>query len=552
MRAERLLSFVLFLSVPVSVAVCVLCGPVGCATRRGVQLGSEVADADFLPREGAYVSVGPIWEGRAVGGGAAPAVAHNVSLEEGECYAITALAKNGKQAALLVSIEGPGGEKRESVFATAAGASLFCPDKGGAHKIVVTSKRRPVNYACRVWRRTVGALESGALAVPHRLPLNRLVSTEGGRPVDKEALRKAEDAAVFSIVTRRAGQLVVNLHNVENMTFSLNKDCDNRSVMSDSDVLTSRRKNSTVLTVPQMTPGTYCLLAWSLGGDAPRRFGVHVRTLPPVKKERRCEDAALLTLGKELDRGVRAAFRIADHTQGGFFSYRSETRETHTIQDTRRLKFTHPQRLAVMTSIDGFVTVCLENGCGPEAEIIACKSISGRDPLYTTVPAGTTVLYVSPEDRYLQRGVEIGLDAAPTDASLREPVEGDTATAAIDLGSDRGEHRLFVDTLIADDTTAHSTGGAGAPDLFYSFAVQSPGHVEAAVTVSTFNATVCLARKTDAGPDYIRCIDYGPGKDAPEKLDEALTPGEYFIVVDGKAAADFGRAMMRVAFRAEP
>ncbi len=99
-----------------------------------------------------------------------------------------------------------------------------------------------------------------------------------------------------------------------------------------------------------------------------------------------------------------------------------------------------------------------------------------------------------------------------------------------------------IDTFPAADDLAGSCGGQGAPDVVYRVDVQNRSRLRASLRDADFPVVVYLQRQ--CGSSELACVAAQQGQ--PTEVSATVTPGTYFVVVDGVAADNFGAAHLDV------
>ena len=161
-----------------------------------------------------------------------------------------------------------------------------------------------------------------------------------------------------------------------------------------------------------------------------------------------------------------------------------------------------------------------ENG-----DVVGC----GQDVWQTNVFEPGTYYFFVDGDGNLQKGdFSFTLTPAPPG-----PPANDVCGGALSLVFQEGTAQVKEMSLFATDIYSAVCGGAGAPELVYTFEV-APNTSQLSVNVEAdFNPVIYLA-KDGCGANPIACVpDSSYAMGWP-------TPGTYFLFVDGKTAADKG------------
>jgi subtilisin-like proprotein convertase family protein len=129
-----------------------------------------------------------------------------------------------------------------------------------------------------------------------------------------------------------------------------------------------------------------------------------------------------------------------------------------------------------------------------------------------------------------------------------DPSLGDHCTNAVPVPIDLGPQSLSGQTECRSDSTQGGCGGAGGLDAVYSFSIPGPDSmrlVSGLTPVGNWDAvfyvtSACL-------PGSVACSNL-PGVGVGESLDAILTPGTWYLVVDGVDASAWGAFNLAVAF----
>lgn len=181
----------------------------------------------------------------------------------------------------------------------------------------------------------------------------------------------------------------------------------------------------------------------------------------------------------------------------------------------------------------------LRKSCADEASELACTD-AGMKPadaaLVTTLDAGTYTVFADSAERG-QHG-KYTLDVDLTTETGRG-VRGDACADAIPLAAD--DKPVDGDTFDAKDDFAGSCAARGAPDMMYQFTISTRSRVTARFEAEEGDHVLAL---------FKTCTDRASEIACKNALDEILSPGTYFLAVDGRTEkAPFGRFALRLRAR---
>ena len=295
-------------------------------------------------------------------------------------------------------------------------------------------------------------------------------------------------------------------------------------------------------TLGMLAAGTYWLFVDGAAADEAGQFSVVVTRLPvggPIPDT--CDVPALVTLP-----AAGGLVAVTGSIDGAVDDYepagaRCPAGAADGADVVHRLDVAVPMTLrASMISAFGGLAY-LTQPCG-QGDALLCVSPGTPDEL--VVAAGEYFLVVD-GPAGSQGAYSVELSAQP----LR-PVNDDCAAAApLVLAAGNGE--ALGDTSYATDTTGAAGCGAGAPEVFYRFELPAPATVLATLTAPDggapgFPSALALLRGPCSGPAVLQCVA------GAELTAEALPAGEYFLAVDGGAAAAAGPFRLQVAIDVLP
>ncbi len=192
------------------------------------------------------------------------------------------------------------------------------------------------------------------------------------------------------------------------------------------------------------------------------------------------------------------------------------------------------RRLSIDVTAPFSPRVYIRKSVCSSGDAVAC----GDDSFVTTdLKTGTYYLFVD-SDGNLQKG-NFTLSVL---AEVPSPPPNDTCADPTQLIFQNGVASLYGVSLFTNDDYSAGCGGAGGADNVYSFDIP-PGTQQASITVDAdFDPVIYLAKASCAGP-YIACA---PTAEYTIGWPEA---GTYYLILDGKTAADKGEYTVNVSLQ---
>ncbi len=198
----------------------------------------------------------------------------------------------------------------------------------------------------------------------------------------------------------------------------------------------------------------------------------------------------------------------------------------------------------------GDPVISLRTACEDNDSEVACADDSPdpADPLFPRINPAVLRLPVTAPGEYtlIVDGVDVGetpefelsVDAAP----LAAPPPNDTCEDAPPLDLLGGVAEVAVNLAQADDDYAACLG-AGGPDVAYAFSIDRVSNVRLQVLAQPNDFAVGAYIAADCGGATVAC---GFG------FEDALQPGDYFLVLDGVDANARGRVTAQLVVEPTP
>jgi hypothetical protein len=186
--------------------------------------------------------------------------------------------------------------------------------------------------------------------------------------------------------------------------------------------------------------------------------------------------------------------------------------------------------------------VHVRRACADEQSELSCGEGGGGagDAAVTGLfEPGTYTVFADARERDSTGHYSILLETAPPTGS-GAPGDGCGDAPPLVVGSGTNAGTVNGDTFAARDDVAGTCGGAGAPDLVYRLDVQRRSRLVASLDGEEASHVLIVWR---------RCADRGSELACGRSVDQVLTPGTYYVGVDGAAPDAFGRFTLAYALR---
>jgi hypothetical protein len=196
-----------------------------------------------------------------------------------------------------------------------------------------------------------------------------------------------------------------------------------------------------------------------------------------------------------------------------------------------RLDLSQRARARLVLHTDEFSPVLhLRRSCVDEQSEIGCTDagIRSEEATFASVlDRGSYAVFADSADKSAHGRYSLDVDLAPEAGT---GTRGDACGDAIPIGTD--DPAASGDTFTARDDFAGSCAAPGAPDVVYRFEVVRRSRVTAKLLAEEGDHALVLMRS---------CTDRASEISCGGVVDEILTPGSYWLVVDGTTKGPFGR-----------
>jgi hypothetical protein len=491
-----------------------------------------------------FAQLGPISEGELAQGQAADIP---LPLTARQCYSITAFGGPGVWDINAELLDGDGVPLASDGSRSPQASLHYCAERSGRHMLRVTVASGAGDYAVGVWSAGGGASAfsgtgggggGGPCDAPATLALGGSArgSTQGGSDNIVPACVNPGDSqapdAVYQVTVEQRGMLRVELQSQFDGVVSLLSECvgdPGAAIVCNDDLVEGDTSRSGFEATVE--PGTYFVVVDGYGAEAgtyslSTDFSV-LRDIAEV-----CAELPVLTPGVEIEGttvGQGDDFRTNQECAAG--SRAPDVAYQLVIERTSRV------RLHLQSDYDG--VLALRRDCAQESSELACNDDFGEgdearraSQIVTQLEPGTYTVIVDGYEGEEGTFRLTGSVAAVGESSAANDVCARAATLAPDQDA-------AVDTFVAaDDYRGSCITEPGAPDVVYQVTVDERSLLSASATGGDMPDPVLYLQRTCGDADSeIAC--------GTRQVSSVLTPGTYFLVVDGARRDTVGSTNLR-------
>lgn len=484
------------------------------------------------------VQSGEISEGSLPEGGVAR---FTTQLRAGDCYTLVAFGGEGVANLDVLVLDETGTEVATDRTQTAQAAAQFCPDADGEYQVAVRMASGNGGYVVTSWSgapRAGGAVAAGGGRGTCGTPLPVAIGTpirgntsQGTNAMSGSCIRGGEaPELVYVLQVERRAQITAQINSDYDGAIYLLGACgEMRSEIACNDDAPTTTRSQVDAT---LDAGTYYIVVDGYG-NASGEFELMVQATDLQNLAQVCQSAPALVSGQAVTGSTAGQPSYFTATCAG--GARSPDR-VYSLEVASRSRL----RLRMQATYDG--ALYLRSDCQNPNSEVACND-DHRDTrhsmIVTTLDPGRYFVYAD------------GFSAGNAgDYSLRAdlaPLTGGTAAAdtCASPGTAAPGQDLELDTFPASDDMAGSCGGQGAPDVVYRLDVQNRVRFRARVMDAEFPSAMYIQRQCGQASTEVVCAA-GGGAGGTTALDTVLTPGQYFLVVDGVGQDHFGAARIEM------
>lgn len=479
---------------------------------------------------------GPIVQGTLAEGAASRST---LPLSAGDCYAFVAFGEDGVADVDLLLIDDAGTEVAADRTHDAQAALQYCPEVAGRYQVVVRMAAGSGKYLVTSWsggaQRTQSARANaapsermaGTCAQPIPLTLGQPVegNTSGGTSALSGSCVRNSSAPerVYSFELAHRAQVSFTMESQFDGALYLYSSCgESRSEITCNDDAPDTSHSRVQAT---LDAGRYFLVVDGYGSaSGAYRLTGEVTQLESLARV--CAAASALTPGRQVT--------ASTHGQPNYFQASCASGAASPDQ-VYSLELQSRSRVRVSMESGGFDgALHMRSDCVNPSSELACND-DHSDTHHSMVSAmldpGRYFVFADGFGSNNQGDFILRADVAPV-AGGGAPADS-CPTAGVLTPGQSSE----VDTFAAADDLAGSCGGRGAPDAVYALRVTSRTQLRAKIRNPSFQSVLYLQSRCGQASTEQACAVL----DRPDQeLVAALSPGNYFLVVDGKNESGFG------------
>lgn len=518
---------------------------------------------------------GSINEGSLPEAANAPITQH---LEAGQCYTYVALGGSGVDDIDIRILDDSGTEIGRDGTRDRQAAAQACPDTTGDYQVIVEMREGDGEYTVTAWSgapRAAGSVASGSGAGGGQASCTRPLPLDIGRQVHGNTSTGTNSLAgscaggespehVYLLRIDQRLQVTAVLTSSFDGALYLQRTCgemDSELACNDDSPDTSRSQVASTL-----DPGTYYLVVDGYSGAG--EYDLVVSTTQPQPISAICGDAPVLTAGQA----------ITGTTVGQADSFSATCgNSAHGSDRVYRLDVAARSRVRIHQQSDEDGVLYLRSQCADATTELVCND-DFRDQQHslvsTVLDPGSYFVYTDGFSAGASGGYSIQADVAPESGG---GAANDACGSAAPLTAGAPTP---VDTFTATDDLAGSCGGTGSPDVVYRIDATGRSRVRVTFADPEFAGVAYLRRACADTATEVACtvIPGGNGGSVPPPtpvpapivavppggartgptpptprvqtpgmLEAIVTPGTYYLIVDGVSATEFGSVRATVA-----
>jgi hypothetical protein len=507
---------------------------VACATTRG---GSGALEPRFVAVHNALAAmglaqVGPIHEGVLAEG---REVRIAVDLSAG-CSTIAAVGGEGVRDVDATLLDPQGRPLAHDTTNEPQAVLRACVESGDAYVLVVRLASGAGAWVAATWQGGgvgEGLSPAGASSAQKRreangtceapMPLTAGITTGSTTHGEHENAGSCDQSdsreLVYELDVSQRERVTIEVEaRFDSVLYIRKDDCTDPNAEVDCSDDAPDRSHSRIERV--LEPGRYFVFVDGYGHDA-GLFKMTVATTDVLALAEACRRAPLLALGAPVAGTTAAMGNDAEASCGG---------GAEGADAPWRTELTSRSRLRIVEHSDEVTPVVhVRRACADEQSEVACGESGGApgDAVVTGLfDPGIYTVFADAHDRDAAGRYSLEVDVAPPAGT---GTSGDGCGDAVVLGAGAS---VSGDTFAARDDVAGSCGGAAAADVVYRVEVTRR---------SRFVATLQAEEARHVLIVWRRCGDRSTEVACGHDVDEVLTPGTYFVAVDGSSEDAFGR-----------
>jgi hypothetical protein len=516
--------------------------------------GGHMLEPRYVAVHNAMTAMGLSQSG-ALSEGSLPEGAESVitsTMTPGTCYTILAFGADSVANIDVVVRDASGNEVAHDATSDGQAAAQFCPSYGGEFTLVVRMTRGSGGYVVSSWSGGTPSSGSyydpstgdptvvaeaaahggpGTCEAPYELTTATAVrgtTTGGDAQLSGSCITGGtapEQVYWFELAERSVVTAVLN-SSYDGALYLLSQCGDPRSefICNDDAPTTSRSEVRA-----NLEAGLYYLVVDGYGAGA-GDFEVSLQVNPMRSVAEVCSAASPLPIGTPVAGSTASTadyFTASCGLSGG-------ADQVYALDVATRSRL----RVRMQSTYDG--SLYMRNACGDASTEFACNEDfgSGTNLINMTIDPGHYFVFADGANSSDAGDFSLLAETAPLTGSAPA---GDTCASAVAWDAAAGT-AVAADTFSAADDLAGSCGGSGSPDTIYRIDIRSRTRVRASFADAEFPPVAYLRSSCTDTTTEIACLN-PMAASGTVALDQTLTPGTYYLVVDGAGGADaFGAA----------
>ena len=465
-----------------------------------------------------------------------------VELAAGQCYTFVALGDDRVEDVDLRVVNESGDEVGRDTTYDRHAAAQVCPEESGSHQVVVRMANGSGGYAVTSWS---GGLSGAALAQgggrrggggggtcqdPIALELGRPVqgNTQGGQnQMTGSCVNGEAPEQVYRISVDDRVQLSAVLQSGYDGALYLLRTCGQGGAelaCNDDSPDTTRSAIDATL-----DPGEYFLVVDGYGNES-GQYELIASVSPLQSLAAVCDSAQALSVGQPVTGATTGSANYFQATCAGGAASPDRVYYVDVAQRSRL-------RLSQQSDHDG--ALYIRRSCADPNTEIACNDdyVDQQHSLVTAVVDPGRYFVFS--DGFQNGNAGNFTISAEATSDAGGGATGDACNAAAPLAAGQTTQ---IDTFEARDDYAGSCGGQGAPEVVYEISVRRRSRLRVAVQQPQFTGVVYVRSNCTDATTELACAEVA--QNTGGTLDTVLTPGTYFVVVDGQRPDTFGSAQI--------
>jgi hypothetical protein len=439
---------------------------------------------------------------------------------------------------LDMTLEGEGGQKLAQDTSTGPEATVrACVDGKGPYTLVVRAQRGSGEFVAAAWNgglsaepgaQTAASREvqgRGTCDAPFLLDSQAVTGSTSRGERDHRGSCGSTDGheVIYKLEVPQRQRVVLDLDSrFDGVLYVRRDDCaeDGSEVACNDDAPNGRGSSTQNSRIDEVfEPGTYYVFVDASGSEGGTfHLKVQMQEVPTIAEA--CAKARPLTASGPITERLSGGFSLAaaqcgDEAKGAERAYRVE------VQNRSRVRITH-------RSDEFGPVVHVRRTCVDDKTEVGCSNSGAADEEATflgVLDPGTYTVFADAAEKGVSGAYTLSMEAQPEAGT---GTTGDSCVDAVPLTDPSTEG----DTFEAKDDVQPSCAGAAAPDLVYRLSVPKRMRFHASLASQDGPHVISVTRGCNDKSQELAC---------GESVSQVLTPGNYFVVVDGPKPDAFGK-----------